>query len=293
MNLHFQGKIPLKKIDSTASIPEIDTLGKTRVIKETVQSFLTTETIGREMLCLDTVDSTNNYLRLVADSAAHGLAVTAEEQTGGKGRLGRTWTGEKGCSILVSVFLKPLIPPEHMSFITSLAAISIVQAIRENTGIAARIKWPNDIYFNDMKLGGILAENIEYREGKSCVILGMGLNVNHVAFPEEVRDIALSLRMTGGREYSRESLLAEILNHLERNYRLIIEQGPLPFIPILRSYSCVLGARVRVEGGGLSVEGTAFDITEQGFLAVRTDTGEKHILSTGDISVRKVHEEEE
>lgn len=262
------------------------------MIKEKVQALLTTEFTGRNILCLDSVDSTNNYLLSMAGSLPEGYTVTAEEQTAGKGRRGRSWVADRGFSILASVLFKPGVKPELLSFITSVASISIVRAIADETGLPAMIKWPNDVYLDGMKLGGILAENAWYRDGQGCVILGMGINVNQQSFPEDISDVATSLRITGGREYNREVILAGLLNDLENNYRLFLREGSLPFIDELKNRSCVLGERVRVTGTDPVIEGRAIDITDEGFLLVREHTGEMHILSAGDVSVRTVREEE-
>jgi len=104
------------------------------VIKENIQACLTTDFTGRNILCLDSVDSSNNRLLSMADSVPEGYTVTAEEQTAGKGRRGRSWVADKGSSILASVLFRPRVKPGILSFITSVAAISITRAIADETG---------------------------------------------------------------------------------------------------------------------------------------------------------------
>jgi BirA family transcriptional regulator, biotin operon repressor / biotin---[acetyl-CoA-carboxylase] ligase len=149
------------------------------------------------------------------DDAAEGAVAVAEEQTEGRGRLGRSWHARSGTSVLVSVLLEPPVASEHLPELTGVAGAACAEAIAAVTGLAPTIKLPNDVLVDGRKVAGILAEA---REGR--VVLGVGINVNVAEheLPAETVTPAGSLFLAAGREVSRAELLAELLLRLERRY---------------------------------------------------------------------------
>jgi len=152
--------------------------------------------------------------RLLEDAAEGAVAVT-EEQTEGRGRLGRSWHAQPGTSVLVSVLLEPPVPSERLPELTPVAGDACAEAIAAVTGLEPTIKHPNDVLVDGRKVAGILAEA---RNGR--VVLGIGINVNVSAdqLPADTEAPAGSLSQAAGREFSRADLLAELLLRLEQRY---------------------------------------------------------------------------
>jgi BirA family biotin operon repressor/biotin-[acetyl-CoA-carboxylase] ligase len=202
---------------------------------------------------------------LLGPDEAEGAIATTDHQTGGRGRLGRTWVEAPGTSVLVSVLLRP--PPElpvpQLSLVGGLAtALAAEQAL----GLAAQIKWPNDVMVNRRKVAGVLAEA---REG--VVILGIGVNVNQTReeLPADAKVQAASLRTVDGRVRDREELLASVLERLDGLYAAWRDGGLDAVYDDLGARDFLRGRRVEVDG----VPGTAEMITRDGRLAVHTVSG--------------------
>lgn len=153
--------------------------------------------------------------RMLAEDSAEGAVAVAEEQTEGRGRLGRRWEAAAGSSILVSVLLVPPVEPPRLPELSLVAGGAVAQAIAELTGIEPAIKFPNDLLIGMRKVAGILAESSEGR-----VVLGIGVNVNQTAqeLPADTLTPPTSLRVVLGEPVDRARLLAAILLHLERDY---------------------------------------------------------------------------
>jgi BirA family transcriptional regulator, biotin operon repressor / biotin---[acetyl-CoA-carboxylase] ligase len=153
--------------------------------------------------------------RMLGEDSAEGAVAVTEEQTEGRGRLGRRWEAAAGSSILVSVLLVPRVEPSRLPELSLVAGGAVAQAIAEITGIEPAIKFPNDLLIGMRKVAGILAESSEGR-----VVLGIGVNVNQTAqeLPAETLTPPTSLRVVLGEPVDRARLLAAILLHLERDY---------------------------------------------------------------------------
>ena len=169
------------------------------------------------------VASTPSTQQLLGPGAPEGALVVAEEQTAGRGRLGRRWFAPAGTSLLCSLQLRPDAPTERLPKLTGIAARSCAEAIAALTGLEPALKFPNDVLVGERKVAGILAEA---REGR--VVLGIGVNVNVPAgeLPEHVDRPATSLLVETGRELDRAELLAELLERLERRYDVWLNAAP-------------------------------------------------------------------
>jgi BirA family transcriptional regulator, biotin operon repressor / biotin---[acetyl-CoA-carboxylase] ligase len=168
--------------------------------------------LGRPYEHLGTTPSTQ---LLLGPDAPEGALVTAEEQTAGRGRLGRRWLAPTGTSLLCSLQLRPPVSPERLPELTGVAARACADAIAALTGLEPELKFPNDVLLGSRKVAGVLAEAREER-----VVLGMGINVNVPAdaLPADVDRPATSLLVETGSELDRAELLAEVLERLERRY---------------------------------------------------------------------------
>jgi BirA family biotin operon repressor/biotin-[acetyl-CoA-carboxylase] ligase len=160
-------------------------------------------------------DVTASTQRMLAEDEAEGSIAVAEEQTEGRGRLGRTWEAPAGTSVLVSVLLLPAVAPPRLPELSLVAGGAVAEAIVEVTGIEPAIKFPNDVLIGGRKVAGVLAESSEGR-----VVLGIGVNANQTLeqLPADVQTKPTSLRVELGEPVSRVQLLAAILLRLERAY---------------------------------------------------------------------------
>ena len=191
------------------------------ITAEEISSRLHTNWMAENCIYLESVDSTNNYAKRIAeDGTPSGTLVVADEQTGGKGRRGRSWSTPKGSNIAMTLLLRPRFRPEHASRMTLLAAMAVTCGIRRVTGLDAGIKWPNDVVVNGHKVCGILTEMNTEVDYINYVVIGIGINVNQKEFPEEIREIAGSLCLEAGKQIGRAALIAAIMEELERIYEI-------------------------------------------------------------------------
>ena len=253
--------------------------------KENILYNLNTKFIGRNIIHFDTIDSTNNYAKSIANDALDGTVIISEEQTGGRGRLGRSWNSKKYEGIWMSIILKPNILPSFAPFITLVAGASITKALR-NLGIEATIKWPNDIILNGKKMCGILTELSAEIERINYVVLGIGINVKTMDFPSDIKDIATSLYKEG-HDTSRCDLVKNILEEFEVNYNSYIsENNKLKTLDICRKYSAIIGKSIYAIKNDLKEEVKCIDINENGDLVVEDNKGHIKQIISGEVSIR-------
>ena len=247
------------------------------------------QTVGAALLCLDTVDSTNNELKRRADTAPDGLAVLAQEQTGGRGRLGRSFVSPAGKGLYLSVLLRPQCVLADAGMLTAWTAVAVCRALERCCGVRAGIKWPNDIMLEGRKLCGILTELELEAETAALrhVIVGVGINVSQDAadFGPEVAPVAISLAQALGRAPRRSQLAAEVLSALDDLYRAFPAQKA-DYLARYRALCVTAGRAVRVLRPGQVRTGTAEAVNEDFALLVRWDNGEQEALSSGEVSVR-------
>ncbi|MDP2914270.1 MAG: biotin--[acetyl-CoA-carboxylase] ligase [Candidatus Aminicenantes bacterium] len=166
---------------------------------------------------LETCPSTNDVAREMAlRGAPEGTAVVSDEQTAGRGTKGRSWQSPRGKGLYFSVILRPV--SGEISLLPLAAGLAAREAVERSHGLAARLRWPNDILWQGKKLGGVLCESGFLGNRPEYVILGVGLNVDHDLddFPEDIRALAVSVRMATQRPTDRERLLGLLLAEIER-----------------------------------------------------------------------------
>ncbi len=248
-----------------------------------------------------TIHSTNSAaMQAAAAGAEEGAVFIAEEQLGGRGRGGHAWHSERGVGIYLSVVLRPRLEPTETLWLSLISGLAVHEAVKSVTGIAPDLRWPNDIIFvgknGGKKLGGILTE-LSTEQGKvRHVVVGIGLNVNHAEFPEELRELATSLRIETGRKWLRVELVAALLKSLNREYAALQADANGSFKrSVVRRFeersSYARSAEVQVDDAGMdesaSFSGVTAGLDARGFLLVQTSTGMRTVINGG---VRKVSE---
>jgi len=262
---------------------------------EDIQYRLGKTVIGRQVLVYERTASTNDLVeRLALDGAAEGVVVFAESQMRGRGRMGRSWASPRGKGLWFSTLLRPKLPMSSVGRLTIAASVAIARAIHEQTGLAAEIKWPNDVFIGGRKCAGILAELRTELDAIKFIVLGIGLDVNCEAgdFPPEVGGIATSLKMElarQGREpVLRGDLAVALLRELDHTCKLAGDDSG--FDDIRREWarlSSTLGKRVALQIGPHRLEGFAQALDEDGSLLVRCDNGRIEHVVSGDVMMEK------
>jgi len=233
------------------------------------------------------INSTNTEAKLmIMNNAAHGTVILSEEQLSGKGRMGRGFYSPSKSGIYMSIILKPKLNMADSVLITTAAAVAVSLAIENITGIVTQIKWVNDIYLNNKKICGILTEAVTDMESGTInsVVVGIGLNVKTDSFPEDIEYTAGSIFKMNENKFIRNQLSAEIIN----NILSILNDIPnREFLEVYKERSMILGERVRYCKNNQWLEGYAQNIDSNGALIVFHDDGNKEILNSGEITVRR------
>jgi len=256
------------------------------LVPQVIQDRLKGTAFGRRIYHFFKTDSTNTVaLRLAAEGEPHGTLVLAEEQTAGRGRLGRAWHSEKTSGIYLSLILRPPLGPQQAPLLTLAAGLAAHDAVKEVTGLKVELRWPNDLLIGGKKFCGILTEMQAEATRLHYVIVGIGINVNHARLPAELEKIATSLALAGGRTYSRLDLLAHLLAAFDRYYNRLLKEGAAPIVARFTEvspYAC--GHRVRVRTPWEDFTGATDGLDESGVLRVRREDGSSVRVLAGDVT---------
>jgi BirA family transcriptional regulator, biotin operon repressor / biotin---[acetyl-CoA-carboxylase] ligase len=226
--------------------------------------------IGERRIHHRVTDSTNERAReLAGEGAPHGTVVTADEQTAGRGRQGRTWTAAPGEALLLSTVVRGL-EPRH-ALLPLMAALAVCEAAEAVAPVRCEIKWPNDVWVARRKLSGIL---VEARPAADWAIVGIGLNTGVREFPDELRDTATSLDLP-----EPAVALDPLLGSLGR----WLEAGEAEVLDAWRARDALKGSTVRWDGG----EGVARGVDDTGSLLVELADGETVALGAGEVHLRR------
>lgn len=256
-----------------------------------VREHLSTQYLGQTIHYEAEVDSTNQLAKqLAGQGEKEGTLVIADQQTRGKGRLGRVWTSPPGTGIWMSLILRPEILPQYASQLTLVAGLSVCEAIQEVTGLEAQIKWPNDVVVNGKKVCGILTEMSAEMDGINYVIVGIGINVNMKSFAEELPH-ASSLALQGGQEYSRKEIIKHFLEKFEIDYSVYKQNPNLAAIKTRYEKNCItLHKKVKLIRGNEEIIARAIEITTSGALKVQYEDGKIEDIVSGEVSVRGLYD---
>ena len=237
------------------------------------------------VLRYESLPSTNTEVaRLAAEGGAEGLAVVADEQTAGRGRLQRAWSSPKGAGLYFSILLRPKIDVERWPLITFVAALATGDALLEASNVQTDIKWPNDLLANERKICGILAEAIDTLTGRA-VVVGIGINLTNDAFPADLINVATSVANESGRAPEREAILTALLQALARWYALLHEPDGAEKIAAAWSSrsSYATDKLVQVTNGAETLQGHTRGIENDGALRLETAHGIQ-LIRAGDVT---------
>ena len=239
------------------------------------------------------VTSTNTLLKdLGRQGAPAGTVLVADRQTGGRGRLGRTFLSPGGVGVYLSALIRPDCAPTELMHLTCAVAVAMCDAVENAFGFRPGIKWTNDLVVGTKKLGGILTElGLDPKTGRvSYAVLGIGINCGQESgdFDPAIRDIATSARMVLGRETDRERLIAEMVRALEAMDRTLL-RSPAAMLERYRRDCITLGQQVSIVRGDEVRHALALDIDAEGGLIVRYDSGEIGTVTSGEVSVRGLY----
>jgi BirA family biotin operon repressor/biotin-[acetyl-CoA-carboxylase] ligase len=237
----------------------------------------------------ETTDSTQRVARDLARSGgAEGTVVVAEQQTAGRGRLGRQWHSPRGVNLYCSIVLRPPLPPAAVPQLALVVGVGVAAAVVETTGAAARIKWPNDVLVDGRKVAGILTEMESEIDRVHHVIAGIGVNLNapRGAFPKALRDKATSLLVATARRVDRARFTATLLAAVEARYGRYLQAGFAGVRSEWESYSCLTGRTVRVVTPEGEVQGAVLGLDDDGALRLRGAGGGTSRIVAGEVTVR-------
>ncbi|MGH7865157.1 MAG: biotin--[acetyl-CoA-carboxylase] ligase [Candidatus Binataceae bacterium] len=249
--------------------------------------------IGWRIHYFEELSSTQEVARELAEQgAAHGTVVIAEQQTGGRGRMGRAWHSPPGAGLYSTTILRPTLSIAQVARISIMAGVAAAEALETVAPGLVAVKWPNDVWLRGKKACGILAEAVTDRAGAlTSVLLGIGINVNLAAdeIPIELRDKATSVRAVLGRACDRVELAAALFSRLDSRY---MEVGSGDFESIRAAFAArfaLAGKRIAVVDATARQSGVALGIDEDGALLLETERGVRRILA-GDVTVEGAYD---
>ena len=261
------------------------------ISKIELESRMHTKWAGRNLFCLDTVDSTNDYIKKLAeDGAPHGTLAVADYQSGGKGRRGRSWVTPHGTAIAMSILVRPTLAPEKASMMTLVAGMAVARSVKEVTGLDVKIKWPNDVVIDGKKISGTLTEMSMELGAIHYIVIGTGINANVTEFPDEIKDTATSLILEKGEKVDRAAIICAHMEAFEDFYDRFMEYGDMTLLR--EDYQELLvnqDKTVRVLEPGHEYTGIARGIDEMGQLLVEKEDGSIVKVYAGEVSVRGVY----
>lgn len=235
-----------------------------------------------EVICYPSIDSTNNEAkRLISAGKENVFLVTADEQTAGRGRQGKSFYSPPLTGVYMTLVLHPMKPIVSAVSTTTAAAVAVCRAIENLTDKKPEIKWVNDVFLGGKKICGILTEAVTDFETQTAtsVVIGIGMNIRTVNFPDDVENAA-SLNY----DIRRSDLIAEIANELCK----VADSPACEYMDYYRSHSMLIGHQINFIKNGVVTPATAVAIEQNGGLTVRLENGELLTLTSGEISVRRI-----
>ena len=261
-------------------------------MKEKILQNLPTECPWRDTLYwYPATDSTNTQAKLLAKNGApQGTTIIAGHQTGGRGRMGRTFQSPANVGVYLSVILRPHCKPEELMHLTCAAGVAMVEAVEKVSGVRPQVKWINDLVVGSKKLGGILTEMSLDKGMVEYAIIGIGINClqGKEDFHPEIADLATSLSLAAGRTITPDVLAAAMMEALWEMSKVLFTQKA----QIMANYkaNCItLGKDIQVLRAGDVRPGKAVDLDQDGGLIVEYPDGRRETVASGEVSVRGMY----
>ena len=246
---------------------------------------LKTQLFGNKIYTFDTIDSTNNCARALASCwAEEGTVIIAEQQTAGRGRLGRMWQANPNENLMFSIILRPEVSPETLNLMPLYVAVAVAEAVERVTKLEVECKWPNDLLINRKKFAGILLEGSVKQNAVEYVVIGIGVNVNQQSFAGELEHRATSLRLETHREVDRTALFRKILKSLEGHYNIVSSKGFQSILPLWTSHSSMINKKISVSQQGNVISGVVKGLSTEGGLILQSEGSEKTLFA-GDVTI--------
>lgn len=238
-----------------------------------IEQSLRTKTLGRKIFHVEETETTQRIAHdLAQQQVAEGMLVVCDYQTSGRGQLGRVWHETKGNGIAMSLIVRPDVPLGQAGQLTLLAGVALATVLRD-FDVPVTIKWPNDLLIAGRKVAGILTEMQTEGNRISSVIIGIGINVQHEEFREEIADRATSLKLATGRTFQRAEIVASFLNQFEQMYTRWVEEGFSSFVEVWEQLADKLNQSITVRSRQQIVTGILRGIQADGTLVVETAQG--------------------
>jgi BirA family transcriptional regulator, biotin operon repressor / biotin---[acetyl-CoA-carboxylase] ligase len=253
-----------------------------------LKSALSTNRFGQKLFTFDSLDSTNACAKALADAGTQtGAVVFSEEQTAGRGRLGRTWQSDPLKNLTFSIILRPAINPEDLNLLSLYVAVATAQAVEECCGFRPDCKWPNDLLSGRKKFAGILMEGSVANGRVEFVVAGIGINVNQTSFPAEIIEKATSLTLITGHEVNRAALLSGVLSSLELLDEKLSATGFSDVTQLWLSYASMINQRIVVSHEGVLTKGVVLGLSRDGGLILDV-AGQKRTYYAGDVTIAEM-----
>ena len=261
-------------------------IGEDQLTQEMLEACLQD---GRPLRAFADIDSTNREAKdWAAQGAPSGALVTAESQSAGRGRKGRSWLGDAGEAIAMSYILRPGDVPGGVQTVTLAAAVAVALAVEKLSGGQCRIKWPNDVWLEGKKLCGILTEMVSGLEGGLYLVVGIGVNVHQVSFPEEIAQIATSIQLGTGKWVHRGELIAEICHNLDRLLGEWSQRGFAAIAGYYRPRMALLGEWVTLTNVDQVLKLKLTGVSDEGALEGLDENGQPVCMISGEVTVRRI-----
>jgi BirA family biotin operon repressor/biotin-[acetyl-CoA-carboxylase] ligase len=263
-----------------------------------LQAQFNTESLGKRLIVFNRITSTNDFLkRLARRGAETGTLVLADQQTAGRGRLGRSWQSPPGVGLWLSFIMRPELPLEIVGALPLAISVVVAETLSAICGEAFAVKWPNDILVNNRKVCGILCETqispaADFASGSNqldYVVAGIGINVNQRSrdFTSDWRRRATSLVMITGHSLDRQNVLAKLVQHLDKTLFVNLPQVMPALLARWRALCPEVGKPIILRQSPTTITGIFDDIGEGGELILRLADGQRKAYSAGEVSLGK------
>ncbi len=230
------------------------------------------------------IDSTNIFLKSNYQEFDHFTVCYADHQTKGKGRISHKWYDEAGKNLLMSILLKDISLNNYLNDLTLVVAVALYKVLSKYIADIS-IKWPNDIYVNGSKICGILTEGVTLNNQIEAIIVGIGLNVNGINYPDDIKDNTTSLKILTGKTFNRKYILKEIVKVLNSELE-ILKQDDKTYLQVIRDNFYLLNKTINYEKNNVIYSGDVLGIDDDGKLIVLVD-GKNEYLFTGEVTLKK------